>query len=1039
MQALGLEAPTVPVPPAAWPALGLAGAASVRGISMGGADPGFGTILVELGGDPASAEIAHLARRIRSQNPVRLQLLVFAGARYRCLTLASFGLDGELRQLTIERSVPRATDIEALEEMVARDGEGGVALALRHARALERSRLTRQFFRDFRTHRARVADAWTGLPSELVAEREQLALLLLSRLMFLYFLQRQGALAGDASYMAGLLRGWRRAPGGETFFRAKLRPLFFGALNTRPATRDAAALALGSLPFLNGGLFERHALERRFPALDLADDALVRVFDELLERYRFTGREAAEGLADGVAEMGVDPEMLGQVFEGLMAAERRGATGTFYTPAAVVDRLVAQSLEAYLTGAGRISASAAAALVRQGYTRELGPQQRQETARRMASLRVLDPACGSGAFLLGALLRLSRVRSALGQPRATGREPLLLREVRRDVVGRSLYGVDLQEDAALLCALRLWLALAEGAAVRGPGGKAAPHRVPPLPNLDRRIRQGDVLLDPLDLATAGESTPSPWRGAAMDANVRRALAQLAPLAQGYLAAEPEERPALQRRLIEAEAGLAVAWLDALQSRAAGELRELSAQASTRDLFGERPPAARRAEAQFRLTRERNAELDRIRKDLDDGGALPFFSFGVHFAEVAQAGFDLILSNPPWVRAHRWPPAVSRLVRRRYAVCRSGGWRAGADMARAPAGVAGQIDLALLFLERAIQLLAPRGVLAMLLPAKAMRSLYGGGGRRLLLEATELVSIEDHSLDQRSIFRADAFAAAIIARKRTSPDPPVDARPSPVRVSMVRRAVAPLEFTVSPDDLPLHPDDPTSPWLLAPPDVHATLRRMQAAGPPVGRRLGLRVRRGVMTGANDVMILRDVEPKLGGLAWVRAEGYHRARKQGDSARAARRFASLVEASAVRPLVRGSDISAWSFRISNHVVWLHDDASAARIGPPAHIAAYLERHQEAWSAANGAAAGRQGGFLFRLSSDTLRHKVAWHDLASNLNAVALPATVPLQTGGPGPLIPLNTVYFIGTTDQATALLLAAYFNSLPVRTFALGPIR
>src|SRR5690606_6362101 len=180
---------------------------------------------------------------------------------------------------------------------------------------------------------------------------------------------------------------------------------------------------------------------------------------------------------------------------------------------------------------------------------------------------------------------------------------------------------------------------------------------------------------------------------------------------------------------------------------------------------ERPPVARAAEAALEQTEARFAELGRLRTSLEVAGALPFFSFGVHFAEAAEHGFDLILSNPPWVRAHRWPAAVNSLVRRRYAVCRSPGWRRGAELAGAPVAAGAQADLALLFLERSLRRLAPGGVLAMLLPAKMLRSMYGAGGRRLLLGETELIALVDHSLDQRAIVRADAFAAAVVARKR----------------------------------------------------------------------------------------------------------------------------------------------------------------------------------------------------------------------------------------------------------------------------------
>src|SRR5690606_9612166 len=241
------------------------------------------------------------------------------------------------------------------------------------------------------------------------------ALLLLSRLMFLYFLQRECHLAGDTAFLPSLLNRWRRAPGKGTFYRAILDPLFFGALNTRPERRTPEARALGDLPYLNGGLFERHALERRNPALDLDDDALAGAFDGLLERYRFTTREAVEAAADGAGDVGVDPEMLGRVFEALMATERRSASGTFYTPAAAVDRLVTAALETHLTRAEGVDPRAAARLVRDGDVAGIAPDRRATLLDALGALRVLDPACGSGAFLLGALTRLTRLRTALGE------------------------------------------------------------------------------------------------------------------------------------------------------------------------------------------------------------------------------------------------------------------------------------------------------------------------------------------------------------------------------------------------------------------------------------------------------------------------------------------------------------------------------------------------------------------------------------------------------------------------------------------------
>lgn len=1058
LRALGFPAPS-PLPRASSAGWGLADVDGVRRIYAAGERGGLTALVVELD-DAGPDTTARVARRVRAHNPARLHLFLFAGPRYRRITVASFGLGGELRQLVVDRAALKRTDIETLEELAAREGEAGIALALRHARALDRSRVTRQFFRDFRAQRARIAEAWTGIARDAASDRDALALLLLSRLMFLYFLQRECHLAGDTAFLPSLLNRWRRAPGKGTFYRAILDPLFFGALNTRPERRTPEARALGDLPYLNGGLFERHALERRNPALDLDDDALAGAFDGLLERYRFTTREAVEAAADGAGDVGVDPEMLGRVFEALMATERRSASGTFYTPAAAVDRLVTAALETHLTRAEGVDPRAAARLVRDGDVAGIAPDRRATLLDALGALRVLDPACGSGAFLLGALTRLTRLRTALGEEDRAA--------VRRDVVARTLHGVDLQEDAALLCALRLWLALAVDDGPGPDGNGRDPWRtVEPLPNLDRRIRQGDALLDPLDLV-AGAGLDDAVGGVALDAAVRRALREIPPLAREYLSADPEARPALQRQLATAEASLACAWLDGIERRLVSRARELAAAAAALDLFGERPTDARRAEAAAHDVGGRLAELGRLRAALLDKGALPFFSFDVHFAEATERGFDLVLSNPPWVRAHRWPASVGRLVRSRYAVCRHAGWRRGAALAGAPGGVGAQVDLSLLFLERSLRLLAPGGTLGMLLPAKALRSLYGAGARRMLLTHTHLASVEDHSLDQRSIFRADAFTAAVVATRCEAgrgdfggedaregeklqaghgeggaagnpaggpagspwsrPDAPI------VRVTMVRRGVDPLRFCIPQCDLPVLPDDPESPWMLAPPATRAALRRMQQAGPLLGTIPGLRVRRGVVTGANDVLIFRDVAPKLGGLARVRALGWDRARKERRPAGDARRFQALVEEEALRPLVRGSDIAAWRFRTVDHVCWIHDDRTAAPLPPPPRLARYLDRHRDALRARSGERDTLPPGALFRLTEATLGPKVAWHDLALTLEAAALPARVRGTAGRDVPLVPLNTVYFVPTTTHECALLLAAYLNSLPVRTFA-----
>ena len=616
---------------------------------------------------PARFDVAlleRLAQRIRNAYATGPLLFIFAAPGFSRVCVATFG-PTDLHTLVLERDRVHAADVDALAELVPRNGEGGLHLAMRHVQALDRIRITNRFFDDFRAQRAVVAAAWQGIGVAQKLERDQLALLLLSRLMFLYFLQRRGFLDGDPEFFVQALRKHFHEPRRYSFYRGVLRPLFFGVLNRRPEKRTRRAAALGVLPYLNGGLFERHQLERRFPDLDLADSITREIFEHLLERYRFTAAEADHDLA-------VDPEMLGRVFEGLMAETTRHNTGTFYTPAPVVQRMVRSAFDAHL-----------------------GAYPPHHAARLLREVRVLDPACGSGAFLLEALALISRQRAALENEQCS--------EVRRDVVARNLHGVDVQHDAAMLCALRLWLCLIP---------ESAQEIVQPLPNLDRRVRQGDALIDPLDLAADTMAS----------SEVRAARRALQPLVQRYTTCDPDERQAVQRLLARRERQISRAWLHALQDRLRYGARELRAQATARDLFGDVASSAAAAREQLRQIESRISELRRLNRQLADNGALPFFSFNVHFADAQKAGFDIILCNPPWVRSHNWPKHLGSAVRRRFQVCRD----------------AGQVDLAMVFLERAITLLAPGGILAIILPAKFLRSASAGAARQLLLQHMEIL-------------------------------------------------------------------------------------------------------------------------------------------------------------------------------------------------------------------------------------------------------------------------------------------------------------
>ncbi|MEX1184769.1 MAG: hypothetical protein WEF86_16305, partial [Gemmatimonadota bacterium] len=186
------------------------------------------------------ADLRQTARALSEADPLSHQLLLVLEPHGRRVIFACDALATGLRFLAIEPAHMRPSDVEALRELLPRAGEGDTAAALRIVKALDRSRVTDRFFRDVAACRDLVSRSWTGLPADAQSERDALALLLISRLLFLYFLQRRGLLANDHAFLPRLFAECQRAGGASRSFHATtLRTLFFGALNRRPGQRSA--------------------------------------------------------------------------------------------------------------------------------------------------------------------------------------------------------------------------------------------------------------------------------------------------------------------------------------------------------------------------------------------------------------------------------------------------------------------------------------------------------------------------------------------------------------------------------------------------------------------------------------------------------------------------------------------------------------------------------------------------------------------------------------------------------------------------------
>ena len=549
--------------------------------------------------------------------------------------------------------------------------------------------------------------------------------------------------------------------------------------------------------------------------------------------------------------------MLGRAFESLMVSRSRRATGAFYTPYELVDCVATSGLsDALVSTLGE----SVAERVLCGDPHISGDD-RARARRAVAHVTVLDPACGSGAFLVHFLDRLSTLARALGDERP-------IDTIRRDTLARSIFGVDINPTAVWLCELRLWLAVVIDA--------ADDPRVPvlPLPNLDRNIRVGDAL--------AGPSFGAPPSSAAGHLITR--------LRERYARATGPRKQALARSLDVQERRVMIATIDAQLDTTRTARRDIVTARRGRDLFGNRDTTntdLRRRGIDLRRKSARCSWLARTR--LLAGAALPF-SFPAHFADVAAAGgFDLIVGNPPWVRPHRLAPADRARYRRVYRVARAASWRAGSLAAGAGNGFGAQVDTAALFVERSLSLLRAGGTLSLLVPAKLWRSLAGGGTRQLLSTEALIRRLEDHS-EARAVFDASVYPGLLVARSRT----PSASSPSAADIVVHHRGV-PTRWRTAPDALGLD-GSPGAPWILLPSEVRRAFDRVRASGVPMAESPIGRAHLGVKCGLNDAFLVRT-------LAAVRGEATI-ASVDGRTGR--------IESALLRPIVRGEDIVPWTVK-------------------------------------------------------------------------------------------------------------------------------
>jgi type I restriction-modification system DNA methylase subunit len=446
-----------------------------------------------------------------------------------------------------------------------------------------------------------VSDAFLELVDKLSADgRDEqdsklFASRLLGRLIFVWFLRKMGMVAGCIDYFSP-----EDFDSDSAYYKSALESLFFRTLNEPAANRlPVNGLIDLETPYLNGGLFAPHSSDwANDTSLTFPKGYFARVFEHF-QKFNFTVDESTPEFE----QVAIDPEMLGRVFESLLATQveetgehARKAKGTFYTPREIVFFMCREAIRTYLQserpGDDSYSKSIRHVLdtsdqdwAKAGTNslRDIPKNHREQILARLGTLRSIDPACGSGAFPLGLLNVLTKIILRL-TPDANAHD------VKTKILQNSIYGVDIEPMAIEISKLRAWLALIVEEA-------KGPMSVQPLPNLEFKFVCANSLI-PL----AGEDETTLFDDGKIEAELQEIRDKY------YATKDPSKKVKLKERYASAVAQGTV-------------------------LFGET---------------KRSSQL-RTFKPFEDNSVAEFFDPSAMFGFEK---FHVVIGNPPYVRQEK---------------------------------------------------------------------------------------------------------------------------------------------------------------------------------------------------------------------------------------------------------------------------------------------------------------------------------------------------------------------------------------------------
>ncbi|MEA2040622.1 MAG: Eco57I restriction-modification methylase domain-containing protein [Thermodesulfobacteriota bacterium] len=534
--------------------------------------------------------------------------------------------------------------------------------------AFRKERVTNDFYKTYKNVFEDVRESLGKVQSD--AQAHAFTQILMNRLMLLYFVQKRGWLNNSTDFLREFHNECRQDERkNKSFYRDYLEPLFFRAFNRENGFEDLDAPdtvkeIFKNAPYLNGGMFV-HLEEIEPPDINVPDTAFDLMFDRLFDRYNFTVREDTP--LD--IELAVDPELLGNVYQRLVSEQERGQAGLFYTQATEVNFMCQRALIEYLA---RHLPEKRKAIIRL-IMNYLDPPDDidmpwESLEEYLVGVKICDPACGSGAFLVAMLHLLVDLRTFV---RKRFNQDTDTFELKKAIISQNLYGADVKAHAVRIAELRLWLSLV----VDAPDDFVQKHPDDPLlPNLTYRLRQGDSLIEefagvPLHLrgefSTTGKRIPQ----------IMQKLYDLeykifhGRVKSGDLAKTKAQHQKLEQELFQ---GILKDRMESVRAQIKPLKRKIEKPPEIQQgLFG---TEAEQTQLDFEKTFRKKTEkeiaaledtLEEYRRLLEseDFGKLSerdYVLWEIDFAEVfmSKGGFDIIIGNPPYVRQEEiGPPTI----------------------------------------------------------------------------------------------------------------------------------------------------------------------------------------------------------------------------------------------------------------------------------------------------------------------------------------------------------------------------------------------